>query len=566
MEALQRQAQCREQAQSSTACSEILSGDQAVALGALDAGIAFASSYPGTPATDILEHLFRVIDPARTKVVWSINEKVAYESALAVSIGGLRALVAMKQVGLNVASDAFMNSCPAGVNGGLVLAVGDEPECHSSQNKQDTRWYRELAGVALLEPADSQEAYEMTRAAFEWSEEFRIPIILRLTTRTAYGCSPVRRTAPWTGTTRFAWPKMPNRFFIVPTVSRRLFKSLLERQERMAQEMESSKFTIWQECQQESHRKRAILCSGVGFALAREMAPQEWGIMKVPGEPFPEAALARFVQAHSEILVLEEGDAFLERKARLAAPKGCRIRGRLSGDLKLFGELQKVEVRAVLEGAKQPTIKLDQQELPPRLPEICKPCGYHKVFAAIKQLQNLATPSDIGCNSLGGLPPYEVMDGVWAMGSSIGVACGLAALGQERILAIIGDSTFYHSGIPPTLEAVQNGYRMTILLLDNGTAAMTGGQPVPHHTCGAASSPVRLTRLIRALGVATCKAFDPHRLGIEGIRKLIEDSFSLPGAKVLLYRSQCGLYSPGYFTGHGQSLKKLEEQVHAAAL
>lgn len=527
--------------------SEILSGDHAVAWGALDAGIAFASSYPGTPATDIVEILHRVADPARVKVRWSINEKVAYESALAVAIGGLRALAAMKQVGLNVASDAFLNSCPAGINGGLVLVVGDEPECHSSQNKQDTRWYREMSGALLLEPADSQEAYDMARAAFDWSERFLIPVILRLTTRTAYGCSPVLRRKPVKGPSVFAWPKNPERFFIVPSVSRKLFKSLLERQREMSQVLEASAFTLRKPSAHSARRTSGILCTGLGYALARELAPPHWSILKVPGEPFPEAALAKFVRDHAEILVLEEGDAFLERKARLIASDTCRVRGRISGELTHFGELHKEEIRHVFHGAASDPTQPPWPTLPPRLPEICKPCGYHKVFEAIKQIKDVATPSDIGCNSLGGLPPYSVMDGVWAMGSSIGVACGLAAMGHKRVLAIIGDSTFYHAGIPPLLEAVQNAYCMTVLLLDNGTAAMTGGQPVPHKSNDPQTSKVDLVRLIHALGADSCLPFDPHVLDVSGIRQLIEASFERSGVKVLLYRSQCGIYSPGYF-------------------
>jgi indolepyruvate ferredoxin oxidoreductase alpha subunit len=545
--AVQRSISIRPSEQAVISARTLMSGDEAVACAALDAGVRFASSYPGTPATDILEALIRHADAKLVRAIWSINEKVAYESALAAAIAGQRALVSMKQVGLNVAADAFMNSCPAGNNAGLVLVVGDDPECHSSQNKQDTRHYRAMSGTLLLEPADSQEAYSMTFEAFRLSERFRLPVIIRLTTRTAYGCTPVQRWPVEAGAITFRWPKEPQRFFIVPSVSRQLFLRLAKLQSEMASWVADSVFSYRKDASGPQGARLGVICTGIGFALSREFLPEDAGILKIAGEPFPVEVLASFVSAHDKIVVFEEGDALLESRARDLAPEGVRVYGRLSGDLKAVGELQSVEVSSLLTGKRAVRTKA-AMDLPARLPEICKPCGYHKVFGALKQLPDIATPSDIGCNSLGGLPPYSVMDGVWAMGSSIGVACGLAAIGHKRIVAIIGDSTFFHAGIPPTVEAVHEGYSITILLLDNGAAAMTGGQGVAHRPQNAVQNTVDLIRLIEALGVARCTPFDPHKLGQDGIRDLVEQSFAEPGVKVLLYRSQCGVYTPGYFT------------------
>jgi len=540
-----------------TSSSEVISADEAVAFAALDAGIAYSSAYPGTPTTDIQETILKHADLNQVKALWSINEKVAYESALAVAIGGQRALVSMKQVGLNVAADAFMNSCPAGVNGGLVLVVGDEPACHSSQNKQDTRHYRNLSGAVLLEPSDSQEAYDMTREAFAVSERFSLPVIIRLTTRTAYGCTPVLRRKARNSRPAFSWPKQPERFFIVPQVSRRLFKRLLERQVELGDWLVKSSYTVRRLDGLQARYRRGVLCTGIGYPLAKENVPHNWSLLKVAGEPFPDDLLSEFVRQHDEVLVLEEGDPLLEARVRHVS-KGTKVRGRLSDDLTQFGELQVREICAAIEGTPRP-LPPPNTDLPTRLPEICKPCGYHKVFAALKEIPDIATPSDIGCNSLGGMPPYSVMDGVWAMGSSIGVACGLAAMGHSRVLAIIGDSTFYHAGLPPLIEAVQEGYRLTVLLLDNGTAAMTGGQPVPHHFDSAPAPLARkidLALLIKAIGVRSCTTFDPHVLGVMGIRELVSSSFEVPGVKVLLYRSQCGLFTPGYHTSEPFSLKQ----------
>jgi len=522
---------------------ELMSGDEALAWAAIDSGVRIASAYPGTPATDVQEALEVHADPTQLRCIWSINEKVAYETALAAAISGYRTIVSMKQVGLNVAADAFMNSCPAGVNGGLLLVVGDDPECHSSQNKQDTRHFQAMSGTLLLEPSDPQEAYDMARDAFSISEKFRLPVILRLTTRTAHACSPVERDSVDTLDRHITWPKEPGRFFIVPTVSRRLFLRLSMLQRDMEEYMKQCRFLIRIDAPDRGRRK-GVLCTGMGYALARELMSNEVGLLKVPGEPFPDSEVLSFLNMHDEVLVLEEGDPILERRAR-ALTQGTTIKGRMSDHLKRVGELRRLEIESVLSG--KPLIQSQSTpQLPPRLPEICKPCGYHKVFGALKRIPNLATPSDIGCNSLGGLPPYEVMDGVWAMGSSLGVGCGLAAIGHKRIVSIIGDSTFFHAGIPPLIEAVHEGYSLTVLLLDNGTAAMTGGQSVAHRSRTPKQHSVDLVKLITAIGATQCTVFDPHALGIDGIQTLIENSFTQPGVKVLLYRSQCGIYTPGY--------------------
>lgn len=525
--------------------TQLLSGDEAVAWAALDAGIRYASSYPGTPATDVQETVVKFAPPT-VKAVWSVNEKVAYESALAAAICGQRALVSMKQMGLNVAADAFMNSCTAGVNGGLVLLVADDPECHSSQHKQDTRHYRALSSTLLLEPCDSQEAYSMTREAFHLSERFRLPVIVRLTVRTAHSYAPVQRQEPENPDAPIFWPKEPGRFFIVPTVSRRLFLRLASLQREFADAIAASSFTHRVSGGDGPAKGLGIICTGVGFMFARDLAPKGAALLKLAGEPFPDTEIAEFVNAHERVIVLEEGDPIIEERVRLLARGTVNVRGRLSGELKPVGELQPEQVKALLTGIPCRTSSRAFADLPLRLPEMCKPCGYHKVFGALRDVRDIATPSDIGCNSLGGLPPYRVMDGLWAMGSSLGVACGLSAMGHERIVAIIGDSTFFHAGIPPLIEAVHEGYSMTVVLLDNGTAAMTGGQNSPHIAAGSHQKRVDLLELIEALGVTRCTVFDPHKLGQDGIRALVERSFDEPGVKVLLYRSQCTLHSPGY--------------------
>ena len=531
----------------------LLSGDEAVAFAALDAGVSFASAYPGTPATDIQEALQRIAAD-KIKIVWSINEKVAYESALAVGIAGKRALVSMKHVGMNVAADVFVSSCAGGTNGGLVLAVGDDPACHNSQGKQDSRHYRALSETILLEPSDSQEAYSMTREAFRLSERFSLPVILRLTSRTAYGCTPVRRELAEVSRIKFAWPKDSRRFLLIPSNCRELYPRLREKQNEIETAIVSLRFTSNCESHEQIAERLGLICTGIGAAFAQELRPPGAGLLKICGEPFPDSPIAEFIASHDRIIVLEEGDPVLERRVRGLAGQVTRVQGRLSGELTAVGELDPEQVRALIEGEPM-QIDVSMHEVAPRFPEICKPCGYNKVFGALKEIRDIATPSDLGCNTLGGLPPYSVMDGNWAMGSSIGVACGLAAMGHPRVIAIIGDSTFYHAGIPALIEAVHQNYTLTVLLLDNGAAAMTGGQSVPHRPISPHQNAVNLADLIKSIGVKKCTEFDPHKLGVHGIKNLIEQSLAEYGVKVLLYRSQCGLFTPGYQTDAPYAMK-----------
>lgn len=541
-----------------TPAARIISGDEAVALAAIDAGIRLAASYPGTPATDILEHLQRLCHPTQARCVWSVNEKVAYETALAAAIGGQRALVAMKHVGMNVAADAFVSSVATGVHGGLVVVVGDDAGCNSSQNAQDTRHYRALSGTILLEPADAQEAYEMVRQAFRISEQFEVPVLVKLATRVAYGCSAVTRCAPDAPVASFHWPRDPGRFLcMIPGIRNRL-TLLARRHDEFETLLRKSPFSRAQVAGVETGV--GIVCTGFGAALAQELASETCDILKVAGEPFPDSPLRKFVLEHERVVVLEEGDPLLERRLQCLAGEGCAIQGRLSGHLARIGELQPPEILRAVSGEKE-MVALDDALVPPsRFPEVCAPCGYHKVFGAMKRIEGMAVPADIGCNTMGALPPYRVFDGNWSMGSSLGVACGVAMQGHPRVLAVIGDSTFFHAGLPPLIEAIQQRLKLTVLLLDNGVAAMTGGQCSCHRNEEARAVKIDFVRLIEVLGVTRCTPFEPHSQGISGIQNLIERSFEEPGVKVLLYRSQCGLYSPGYFTPEAFSLKK--EAVH----
>jgi len=534
--------------------ARIVSGDEAVAMAAVDAGVRLAASYPGTPATDILEHLQRLCHPAQARCVWSVNEKVAYETALAAAIGGQRALVAMKHVGMNVAADAFVSSVATGVHAGLVLVVGDDAGCNSSQNAQDTRHYRALSGTLLLEPADAQEAYDMVRHAFRISEQFEVPVLVKLATRVAYGCSSVARLPQESPVASFNWPRDPGRFLCMMPGIRNRLNLLARRHDEFELILRKSSFS-----RNHVARERTgigIVCTGFGSALAHELAAETCDILKVAGEPFPDAPLRKFVLEHERILVLEEGDPLLERRLLAIAGDTCAIQGRLSGYLARVGELQPPEILRALTGEGESN-GIEEALLPPsRFPEVCAPCGYHKVFGAMKRVEGMAVPADIGCNTMGALPPYRVFDGNWSMGSSLGVACGVAMQGHPRVLAVIGDSTFFHAGLPPLIEAIQQRLKLTVMLLDNGVAAMTGGQCSCHRGEDARTGKIDFVRLIEALGATRCTPFEPHTQGINGIQNLIERSFEEPGVKVLLYRSQCGLYSPGYFTPEAFSLKK----------
>ena len=457
----------------------ILLGDEAVAQAALDAGIRGAFAYPGTPSTEIFEHVLRSKPEDREIFAqWSANEKTAYEEALGMSYAGGRCLVSMKHVGLNVAADAFMNSAVTGVNGGMVVTVGDDPGMHSSQNEQDTRVFADFAHVPCLEPSTQQEAYDMTRAALQLSEDLRLPIVLRMVTRLAHSRSSVALAE------RIDQPLRPllsdkRRFTLLPVNARRHWAALMSRWEQV----EAALWGLGLNDLQLRGTRLGVIASGVAHNYLQESLGDlpDLSVLKVGTYPAPRELIRQLFDHVDEVLVLEDGYPFLESRLKGLLDTAPRpVRGRLDGSLPLTGELSPARVREALGLDPVPVATDLLADLPARPPALCKGCPhidtYNVINEVVAELPGGRVLSDIGCYTLGALPPYEAIDSCVDMGASIGMALGAAVAGVQPSMAVIGDSTFAHSGLTGLVDAVRAGVNITVVILDNAIVAMTGQQ------------------------------------------------------------------------------------------
>ncbi len=518
---------------------EILLGDEAVALGAIHAGLSAAYSYPGTPASEVMEYLIRASDGGKKfKASWSVNEKVAYEEALGVSFAGKRALVSMKHVGLNVAADPFMNSAITGTNGGLVVVVADDPSMHSSQNEQDSRYYAQFAQVFCFEPSSHQEAYEMTRVAFDLSENLGIPVMMRLVTRLSHSRSrvrprPVRHENPLQCGVSREWT-------LLPVNARRQFQVLLEKQKELVRISNESEFNSL--ALDEANASLGIIASGIAYNYVLEnfkSEPRMPSTLKISTYPPPEKLIARIFQQVETVLVVEEGYPFIERNLRgILGAVGKTIKGKLSGHLPLTGELSPEIVRRALGLAPREKLSLGGFRLAARPPQLCAGCPHADTFRALnKALESYdqATVfSDIGCYTLGALPPYSAINTCVCMGASIGMARGGAEVGIHPSVAVIGDSTFAHSGLTPLLSAVAAGTRMTVIILDNSIVAMTGGQPT-------FASGEGLVRMVEGMGVEKnhIRVIEPLPKNLEKNAEIMKEEFEHKGVSVIIASREC---------------------------
>lgn len=498
----------------------ILLGDEAVALGAVHAGITSAYAYPGTPSTEILEYLLDHREKHGTPhAAWCANEKTAYEEALGTAFAGRRALVAMKHVGLNVAADPFVNSALVDVHGGLVLAVADDPGMHSSQNEQDSRWYADFARVLCLEPSSQQEAYDMTVEAFDLSERFRVPVMIRLVTRLAHS-----RTVVNVGAARDenAIARAPNRasWILLPAHARRQWRGLIERQEEMLAWSESCRYNTL--TPNDARHDLGVITAGLGRAYYLENLPdldEAPPHLHIGAHPLPVGLVRSLAARVRRILVLEDGHPLIERRLRGVFEAPVEIVGRLSGHLPPDGELDPDLVRAALGLPRREQLSLEGFTLPRRPPQLCKGCPHASSYLALKEafgeMEGMMVTADIGCYTLGALPPYSTIESCVCMGASIGMAKGAAEAGVRPVVAVIGDSTFLHSGITALMDAVAANTNMTVLILDNGTVGMTGAQEtiVPS---------ARLQQIVLGVGV------DPDRFHVvEASRRRIHANADL---------------------------------------
>lgn len=511
---------------------QLLLGDEAVALAAIDAGIAGAFSYPGTPSTEIFEAIQHWGDGVRAH--WSTNEKVAYEEALGMSYVGKRVIVSMKHVGLNVAADPFMSSALTGAEGGFVLVMADDPGMHSSQNEQDSRFYADFAKIPCFEPSNQQECYDMTREAFTISERFKLPVMIRLVTRLAHSRSNVRPWADKERERREGPPTRPdtNDWTLVPFNARRRYGRVLGLQPDLVKYSETSRFNSLH-----LRGKRGIIASGIAINYVREAlrGSESDSILKIGVDPFPVALIRSLVDHCDEIFVFEDGYPLIERGIRgLLGIEGKSIRGRLDG-IPAQGELTPEIVGAAL-GRPFP-ISVDSEEIVAgRPPQLCKGCPHSDSFSALidatAELDDPILFSDIGCYTLGIMPPYRAVHSCVDMGASIGMAHGASMGGAHPVICTIGDSTFGHSGIQPLISAILADADITVVILDNSTAAMTGTQE-------SLTTGDELIGLLKGLGVKDLHIVEPHRKQHSQTVEAMRAAIAHRGLSVVVSRRAC---------------------------
>ena len=546
-------------------------GDEAVALGAIHAGVSVAYGYPGTPSTEILEYLIAEYEKGAGAPIarWCSNEKTALEAALGVSFAGRRSLVTMKHVGLNVASDAFINAALLGIKGALVIAVADDPGMHSSQNEQDSRFYAAFAMTPCLEPRSQQEAYDMTREAFAISQRFQVPVMLRLATRLSHARAAI--------TTRDIEAQKPvektrekERWMLLPAFARKNYTALIEKQREIqawSVAHPANKLEL-----PNTQNDLAVITAGLGGNYYEENLA-DLVVMRngrVPARlhigayPLPEESIRALCAASEKVLVIEEGQPLIEKRLRGLLPQSIEIFGKLNGGVSTgnsranqreamidpgpvvrTGELDPDNVRAALGLPPRPSAAVSiGLNIPPRPPQLCQGCPHADSYETIKKAvalidsrpghPDVGVNSDIGCYSLGAAPPYQVPESIVCMGASVGMAKGAADAGLPYSIAVIGDSTFIHSGITGLIDAAAADIPMTLVILDNSIVAMTGCQPtmIPSE---------KMRALILGCGVK------PERLlELEAKKQLIEQNAARlkaeiehRGLSVVIFQREC---------------------------
>lgn len=530
---------------------EFLMGNEAIALGAIQAGVGFVAGYPGTPSTEILETVAKNNDGS-IYVEWSVNEKSALEVASGAAYSGVRTMITMKQVGLNVASDPLMCLTYIGVKGGMVIVVADDPGPISSQTEQDTRHFAQYAKLPVFDPTSPEEAYEMIGDAFEYSEKYNTPVLFRPTTRVCHGCTSIELKE------KIKLPKpegfiKDSKWVIFPRLAHANHIKIEARNVALEKEFSNYRFNTLTKA---GHSRKAIATGGVSYEYVREalsILGTDCTLLKVATpHPFPSVLALDMLKDIDEVFVVEELDPIIERELIYLCGKHnikVTIKGKLTGDIANAGEHTVESIRVCLskylnlcweEGLQLPPVP----QLPIRPPVLCAGCPHRASFYAVKQAmkgRKAVFTGDIGCYTLGNAAPLDMVDTCLCMGAGITIAQGLHKVDPDTVhFSFIGDSTFFASGITGVVNGVYNEHNMVVVILDNSTTAMTGHQPHPgtgHTMMGEISQKISIKKVLTAIGVTSVQTVDP--LDCKAAVEAAKIAADTPGVSAIIYKSPC---------------------------
>ena len=517
----------------------LLLGDEAIALGAIHAGISGVYAYPGTPSTEITEFIQnnKLAQERNLHSTWCTNEKTAMEAALGMSYAGKRVLVCMKHVGMNVAADAFVNSAITGVNGGLVVLAADDPSMHSSQNEQDSRFYGKFAMLPILEPSNQQEAYDMMNDAYTLSEELKLPVLMRVVTRLAHSRAGVK--VGEVGEENQLNPDSERTHWVLlPAIARNQYAALIKKQEQLEKVSRKSPYNGLENFNPDSSYEFGIIACGIGYNYVKECDTDDSPVpvLKVSQYPLPAEEIQKMADCCKYILVVEDGQPFVEEQVKALLSSDYTVKGRLTGDLPRTGELTPDNVgNAIGWATKSPFVT--PQVVMPRPPGLCQGCGHRDVYDALNKVAaeypGARIFGDIGCYTLGALPPFRAIDSCVDMGASITMAKGAADAGVFPAISVIGDSTFTHSGMTGLLDAVNDKANITIIISDNLTTAMTGGQD--------SAGTNKFEAICLGLGVEPehVRVVVPLPKNMEEITRIIREEIEYKGVSVIIPRREC---------------------------
>jgi indolepyruvate ferredoxin oxidoreductase alpha subunit len=546
----------------------VLLGNEAIARGAIEAGVAVTTTYPGTPSSEISLNFFQMSQECDLYFEYSTNEKVALEVAAASANCGVRTMCMMKHVGLNVAADALMTLAYVGVTGGLVILTADDPFMFSSQNEQDNRYYGKLSGLPILEPSSVEEAKEMIGYAFDLSEQLHEPVLFRTTTRINHSTAPVTLGSIKPRVTKGTFKKDPLNYVTVPAVSRKLHVKLLANLDKALEISNASPYN-----RVSGTGKWGIICNGVSEAYVQDAIDDlkisdRTRVLRIGfSHPMPTERITSFLKDCEKVLVVEEGEPFMEESVRSIAQESgimIPIRGKAKDLFSRLYEYSPRQVRQVIAGyfgvpyAPEPVVDIsDVPEIPQRPPNLCAGCSHRATFYEVKKAaegMNTIYPTDIGCYTLGFLPPLGMGDFLICMGGSTSTPCGFSRVSDQKVVSFIGDSTFFHSGITGLINAVFNNHNFTLMILDNGITAMTGHQPNPGVDMSLMNRDgygrLSIEEIVKAIGVPHISVIHPYKVGksIETIR----EALNFKGVSVVIAKEMCTLYA--------KSLKKTKSR------